>query len=261
MYRILTLLLFSAAIVAAETETVLYSNQPRPLRDLVRQLEQRYGWRITYEEAAVRNLSDLEDASERFKKMGYKPKGPFYVAKSNPISVKIKEPVARHKMKDASPIIDTIKEVLKAYQKAKHPFIFTVMGNGDFFHVIPAAHRDERGKLVEFQPLLNTPVTFPAGKRTVGETVGLVLDQIQQKRGVRIVLGSIPNNVFLNHYAPSSAANTPARRVLIETFEAQNIPIFMAGLRTIRISWAMNYDSNEQTYYFNVHVLPFTKDE
>jgi hypothetical protein len=239
-----------ALTVASGKTKTISSNKPRGIMDILQQLEQTYGWRITYEDPPYESADDLVDAASS----GYKAANPgaaFLIPRPRLITISFEEPTDPKVVADKQAAIDAI--IARAVQNGGGSF--TVLHNGDFSHVFPKAVKKTTGETSTLVPLLDTPVSLPAAMRTVGEAVEAVLSQVSRLRGMSIAEGTIPTNLFRNQTEMTEAHNEKARDVLVRFFEDANGDFLIKGLFPIRVTWHLLYDANEHGYFFNAHVI------
>lgn len=79
---------------------------------------------------------------------------------------------------------------------------------------------------------------------------------MSEKRGLPIVLGTTPTNLFRQTWIFAGAKNEPARNVLSRAFRDINGPRIAKRLDTIALVWGMLYDPTDRQYWFNMHVVP-----
>jgi hypothetical protein len=254
-FSIAVLIAFTVSTSVAATRTIT-STDPRPLSDIARQLEALYAWCITYEEAPRVHPSELEDIATSATKQA-NPNATFLAPKRSNISFQFDEPAL---LSPYSPHLDP--EVVRQRDAAIDDIVrkattgggglFQVIHNGDYSHIIPTAEVDAQGHIQAFQPILSTPVTIPAARRTVQDTVLLVLSQVATQRGFTISEGLFPTNMYLNDTVTFSSENEPARDVLSRLFYTDGL---QWGSLAHRVTWDLWYSANSKGYYFNAHVL------
>ena len=86
--------------------------------------------------------------------------------------------------------------VIAAYNASGNRGNFKLIQCGDYLHVVPTSVLGANGTVQSFQPLLDTPVTFPSKQYSVGIVVSIVMNQVAQTRHIPILEATIPNNLF-----------------------------------------------------------------
>ena len=240
----LALLPFVLALAAAavgDTITISIPAQSRPLLQLAAELEKEYTWRITYEEAPLENSADLvNDATT----------GIHLIARPTAFQASLEEPQDRRSIEEKWKILDK----LVGEDSGPHGKM-TVINNGDYSHIIPATLKNKAGRIVPFEPLLDTRVSFEPAQRSLLETVRLILSQVSRIRGVSIGLGTIPTNLFVQRQQLSDADNEPARDVLMRIFEDASGARQPKGGPPARVTWALLNDISYSGYFFNAHIV------
>jgi hypothetical protein len=131
---------------------VLSTDKPRPVMELVRQLEERYGWRIAYEEAPYENAADLVNVvSPAY--LATHPGATLLIPKPQQLSVTVPA---------GAPVSGAIGSIIDR-ANADRGRSFAVPFNGDFAYIVPRFYRKKDGAAEAFHPIhpmLDTPVTL-----------------------------------------------------------------------------------------------------
>ncbi|MCG3161304.1 MAG: hypothetical protein JMDDDDMK_02455 [Acidobacteria bacterium] len=208
----------AAMIVVRQSEgqqaVKLSVDAPRPMAEAVKQLQEKYGWIITYEDPRLVNESDLLDVTD-----------PNY-RQANPGGKKALDPkggrleisyfVSSATGKPENPRA-LLQMLLNAYATSANPSRFELRQTGQIFHVIPSQVKDVRGRWVRQASILDIPITFPENERSVLETLETITRALSSATQIKVVIGTIPLNLFARHRTTQSTSNTPAREVLIKT--------------------------------------------
>jgi len=218
-------------------------NDPRPMAEAVKQLQEKYGWVITYEDPRLSNESDLlveTDPKHRQDHPGGRraltPKGgtleiSYFVS---PVTGKPENPRA------------LLQALLNAHAASDNPGRFELKQTGQVFHVIPEQVKDIRGRWVHQTSILGIPITFPEKERSVFETLGTITSALSSAAQMRIVIGAIPLNLFVRHRTTQSASSELARDVLIRTLDSTNR----------KFSWRLLHDPGVNMFALNVRSVP-----
>lgn len=254
---VISVLLATAAFGQVAGQSLFSTNKSRPVMELVRQLEGRFGWRITYEEAPYESAADLVNVVSAAYLTAH-PSASFLIPRPQQLSVTVPNtaPVfsAPGTGSAASGLIETAIAGVIAQVNSNGGGAFAVSFSGDFAHVVPTQYRKKDGSTSAFQAILDTPVTLPKAQRTIRETVNLICAQVAAIRGIPINEGTIPTNLY--HEVQSTYAdNESARLVLARVFETASAQHQAMGVPPIRITWDLLYDANDKAYYLNAHAI------
>src|SRR5665213_107913 len=229
------------SMIAAE-RFQLTTRSDHPIGEVCRALEAQFHWRISYEEAPVLDQDDVKN--------GTAPNGvPWLVLRDIPATVDVPietdmPAIARGK---------TLQSILDSYKLNGGRAGFTVTQDGDIIHVMATSVKGVDGKIVTFEPLLDTKVSVVRGRYDLWTLVSTVLNQVSQTRGIPITMAIVNTNLFAQSVVTEEANNEPARDILVRAFEEINGPRYAHNLDPVRLVWYMNYDPNGGIYYFGVH--------
>jgi hypothetical protein len=218
----------------------------KPLLDLCYQLVSKYNWLVTYEEAPVLNPSELHSAVA--------PTGlPMRELNATPVLFDVPQ-IADNSITTKAAILTG---VIHAYNARGNRGAFKLVQSGDYLHVVPTSVLAADGTVESFQPLLDTPVTFPVQQYHVLTVVNWVISQISQKRGVPVVLATYPVNLFAQAIVTEGANEVPARDVLARlSSEINQLPGWRDWYGTpIRLKWDLLYFPTGQNFFLNVGSL------
>jgi len=216
--------------------------QGRPLYEAVKELRQRYGWLITYQDPPYEHPGDMmlrQGAPVR-----------HMVPRQMRISVDYTEP------RDESPEERrrTIEEVVEGFSAAGAGQ-FRVYHSGSFSHVAPVSVRKAVGSVEMLPSMCEVTVSFPPAMRTIDESLSLILQQVSQQIHATIARGAEPANLFLGYAYPSDAENERACDLMVRTFESANPKRVAMGLPMIHVLWAMLYDPTAKEYFYNAAIV------
>jgi hypothetical protein len=237
-------LLFAVGLAHArsgQSESVKISvNDIRPLAAAIFAFEDRFGWVVTYEEAAILYAGDTREArgSTGIRHVGPRG-GPFtfvtsYTADTSPLSL--------------------LERLLQQYSAAGYPGQFDVQSAGTIFHVVLRKRKNARGDLEEYRPLLDAPVTIPKLQRSAGMTIDAILEEVGRTTGAELILGTAPLNLLGEARVEIGATNEAARSVLSRILQATG-PVTATSAAPPKLSWALMCDPSPGPCGFNVYVV------
>lgn len=243
---LLSLTIFVVSAPAAD-DLHMVTKTDQPLREICQALEERFNWRISYEEAPIEPPRAAASTGLRVEIRGA-PKRAFPVS----IDLAAKQSPGGLANREKTDIHGAMDLVLRAYNRSGNLGTFRYVTDDAFIHILAVV--DGFGK--PWTPLLDTTVSIPRGTYVLDGLVTSVLAEIQKKRGIPIVLGTVPMNLFVQSRITEEAREEPARNVLIRAFEEINGPRLAMHLPRQRLTWTLTYNPLDHHYFFNVHGVP-----
>ncbi|MGA8437031.1 MAG: hypothetical protein WB762_32950 [Candidatus Sulfotelmatobacter sp.] len=218
------------------------ANDSRPLAQALEALQQKYGWRVNYEDPQYISKLDLSE-----------PKGPQ--DKSSHPEVQQRVPGGGSFVVEfsAGPTPNTVPDEQKtlqllvdSYNRSGNPGRFELRKDKDtqepVFDVVGTAAHDNQGKIAQQQVLLDSPITMAAQERTFSDTVDLICQNIADKSHVTITLGIHPLGLDRTHVTVGGKELT-ARSYLFRAMESTSR----------KLVWRLLYDPESNSYFLNVH--------
>jgi hypothetical protein len=188
-------------IATAQLKTTLSVDDHRPLQSAAVQLQDRYGWLITYQDPPFAHPDDLENITPPGASAGK-----HMVPRKGTASVTYLEPRTGTIQEQR----ETVDDIVKGFDAAGFGS-FRVYHNGSYSHIVPVAAKRISGSVEGVTSLCDINVSFPPATRTVDETVMLVLSQVSQRIDIPIRHGEVPMNLFLRgRYLPWQRMKTLA---------------------------------------------------
>jgi len=210
-FAIVTILTAAAAVLNAQWPKTIDVNEPRPLWRALDQLETIVGLPINYEDVPYENAADLRDISTR--QSAAAPAFHAIVPRSGHVTAQIP---ALTGTAPASEALADVNLLLRSYRESELPGDFEVEQRAGELYVTAAKVRGADGVMRAVTSPLAAPVTIPETQRTLIETVGAILDGVNQVTGVRIVTGSFP--IWPLPKVSFGASDEPARDALTRLF-------------------------------------------
>ena len=226
---------------------VLSVNDPRPLEAAVLSLIRKYDVSVTYEDPRYEYSGEMRDITDQVNKSSKPPK----VRTIIPIGglLQASYAVSRQSGQLASPA-DAIHAIVDAQNANAMGGRFAVQQSGDTFHIVPTEVRDSNGAWINQQSVLDTRITFSSIDGESAESlVESVLKEVSSVSGQKLLVGLFPIGPTAvgggGYHTKVEAKNEPARDVL------------MSLLHSIspRLTWVLNYDPSDHSYYFNVMTI------
>lgn len=236
-----------AAAYSAETITVLHAH---PLSALALELQKRYGYPVTYEEAPF-DPSKLQ-ADKR-------PNGTTYLS-APVISASFEAPglvlgtavpAALNRVPTGLP--DVLLPLLADFHQADAA-TFTSLFEGGYAHIVPA-NRVVNGAVQPFQPILSTVVTMSVRDSSCSQALNSLLATVGSERGARIVEAIVPIGALMGRNCTLNVQNLPARDVLASILDQAGTAPGHPGPKAL-YSWALLHDPNTDRYFLSTSIVP-----
>jgi hypothetical protein len=218
----------------AAERTVSILNYPRPVLEAASEMSLTYEYDFTYEDPILVYPGDLQERDPPPDNPMWRTRGIMVL---KPGSIRFRVPRDRRERPSGRKLFGAIVQAGIASGRE-----FKVEETDGVFHLIPTFIRDVSGRRVPYPSLLDRPMTFDAGDRTVDDVVRSVVKEITRGTNLDISVGatafSCISNVGVSH-EPSlfscgrspmislGALNRPAREVLTE------------ALRHLGLSWRL----------------------
>jgi len=211
------LVLFAGAASGAlqQDETVtIHVSDARPLASAIKEIEDRYGWVITYEDPRYVDASDVEDVTWRRKDLDFTKK--VLAPRGGPFSFRYPVP-AGVDAPDASALLG---KLLEEYHRTGYPGVFRLARTGSVFHIVPSASRNTLGQLEPWSSPLNARISIANNERTAFDMLEAIAAAVSRSGSVKVGVASAPLNLMMGVRVQGGARNERARSVLLRTLEA-----------------------------------------
>lgn len=213
----------------------------RPLGAAVRELGHRHGWVLTYEDPRFDYPGDQLDVTFSVARSPVPPGRRILIPRGGPFTFTYGP--AENGALDARTTLDAL---VKAYSARGYPGTFRVAESSEALHVLPSSARDNGGRIVSHQSLLDTRISIPFGERTAFEWANDVLSAVRQVTGAGLEFRSMPINLMLRSRLQGEAIYEPARDVLMRT---------LTGATGEKITWHFLYSPHEKKYSLGVFLV------
>lgn len=231
--------------VLQEPKVNLSVQDGRPVAKAITMLEARYGWTITYEDPPYVYAGDIADVTDKVRRdLDKYPKGAaprVLVPKGGELSFDYNVTSQAGLPPDPVVVVQQLLTASARYGK------FRLEKDHGIIHVIPTAIRSISGKWGPTKSVLDTLITLPAKERTGMQTLEAVCAAISNATQMRVVVGTVPLNLFMQHKDHQGAAGQKARQVLVQLFER------MSNGKSL--SWRLLYGPGTKMYVLNIHVV------
>ena len=186
----------------------------RPLAKVIRELENRHGWRVTYEDAPYEYRNDLDDVTDIARRGKVPPGAPRLLVPRNKLFR------FEYDNSSSSRPQDVVTSLLKSYNSAGYGDTFRVIQQAGLYHVVPTRSLDAKGESRDRRSRLDVGVTVDDRERSAYDMLEAVLKQVSVSAGEPVGLGLAPLNLLRSTRVRSGAQNENARDVIVRTLAA-----------------------------------------
>jgi hypothetical protein len=226
-------------------EMKLSVEDPRPVAQAILELQEKYGWVITYEDPLYVHDSEIDDVTLKVRKDldKYKPGEAPKVLVPKGGSLEFKYNVMSDTNLPDNPAM-VVQKLLDAQAASVNGGRFRLETRGQIMHVIPTAIKNSAGVIVSQESVLDAIISLPSGDGTVLQKLRSICTAISRTTNITVKLGTIPTGLLLQHRDQQGAANQRARDILVNTLETIN--------NETKLSWRLLYEPGMKTYYLNI---------
>lgn len=199
----------------SESVAVSVVNQPRPVAFALRQIEEQFGYIVTYEDTAYLHPADIVDLTDIVSRDPKRAKR-ILGMRSGTIVTTVRAP-AGHRSTQVRSVLD---DVLAVSRRNGNTGDFRVIEADGALHVVPISAKGENGSLVPYQSPLEVPVTLEGRDESALQFIHRFTDAVSYRSGRKIRVGVLPLGRFdrtrLRIDAFEETARTVAWRMLKE---------------------------------------------
>jgi len=266
-FGILAALMTAEPVAASPADEIKY-DETRPLMKLTGELEQRYGYLVTYEDAPVPKEALFTEKRRIGPDYSYPVWKPitFHVDARLPVALDAsgsQQPTAsdtQAPLGQIRPLGPTVIDpLIKEYNSSGNPGQFKVIYDQGYAHVVPAGFL-QGGRLVRFEPVLSTLVGVNLQEGSCWDLLNGLVDEIQQARNVQIMIFAAPATPWNPEPCTFNGLghNLPARDVLVRLLDQigqygrNGSPEDRFQLPEERYSWGFVYEPTSETYFLTI---------
>jgi len=232
---------YSKQAVISETagKIRILANDSRPLAQALDALQQKYGWRINYEDPQYVSKLDIAGSSGQHKSPD--SNGEHRVPGGGTFTVEFAADAAPNTAPDEQ---KTLAAIIDSYNRSSNPGRFELRKDRpeQIFDVVGTTAHDDQGRISRQQVVLDLPITLAAEERTFSDTVDLICQKIAEKGHVQISLGVHPLGLDRMKVTVGGKELT-ARAYLFHTIEASGR----------RLCWHLLFDPDSGSFFLNLH--------
>lgn len=247
-------ILFSLSLLAnAQTVTLAtVSNDGRPVDTIIGQIEKLSGIPINYEDLLYANPGDTIDIGGSVSKT---PGAHLIVPRGGVLSVPVVVDSVSGNLIDSLGSANALNGLITAANSS--PIVagrFRIDSYNGVFFVVPTYSRSADNDMAPITAILSTPVDLSGTKQTAFATLRAILNQVSQKTGIEIKIGTIPIKAFAVTETSLAASNQPASYALAGLFDAVSTsggaPPGFQGM-----SYHAFFDPIAKYYALNIHIV------
>jgi hypothetical protein len=195
----------------------IHVSTPRPLASAIEELENRYGWVITYEDPRYVYACDFEDLTLAVRK-DYDLTKRVLVPRGGPFTFRY----AVSPSADAPDGSALLERLLQEYHLTGYPGVFRLIRTGSVFHIVPSESRNTLGQFEPHVSLLSANISITDRDRTAFAMLEAITAAMSRPGSARVGIGTVPVNLLMQVRVQGGARNERARTVLLRTLEATN---------------------------------------
>ncbi len=218
----------------------------RPVAKAIMILEAKYGWVITYEDPRYVHADDIADVTEKVRRDLHKyPRGrapKVLVPKGGALSFDYDDRSQTKLPRDPGVVV---QQLLIAQAASANGGKFRMEKGDNIIHVIPTAIKASSGKLAAHKSVLDAVITLPPKERNGLQALEAVCAAVSKATQTRVMVGTIPLNLFLQHKVEHGARSRKARQALVQLLQNVN--------HGMNLSWQLFYDPGMKIYVLNIH--------
>jgi len=232
---------FSAAALRTQAVTITI-NEPRPLAAVLTQLEDRFGWAVTYEDPLYAHPSEMTDVTATVRRDGDLSKKVF-VPRYGQFTFSY--PASSGANPSRSEQDALLTALLDQYHRSGNDGVFGLARSGDVVHVVPTMAKDASGSLRPYRSILDRNISIPEGSRSALDMLAAIQSAVNAGGDPTVGLASAPTNLLVQTRVQGGATNESARSVLVRTLSATNR----------KLTWRLLCQPARSACLLNVHLV------
>jgi hypothetical protein len=237
---------------ACASPNTITVQDPRPVAKAIEELENRYGWKITYEDPPYIYYSDITDVTVT-------PWPGVPVQNQSQLQLFQHAPAANHRtlvpkggslsftLPPANPDeFGTVEALVKSYNSSHQGIVFAVIQGVGVLHVVPRDATGSFGYHEPVKPVLDTVITVEPKERTALALLEEVCRKISVGTNTDVVVGESPTNMLVQMKTSIGGSRKTARSILDQLILESGAPL----------SWQLFYGpDNPVGYALNIDLV------
>jgi len=250
-----SLMLVAAAASVAQQANVLKITDSRPVLRASKEIEQRYGVSIHYEDLRYDYLQDVEDITDRVltpqQRALANPERRILVPRAKTISIVLAQRSTPVSEPDVATALEAVNAAVAASSDADTTFQVTESSGSIFIAGLRSRDRDGKGRTQV--PVLSTRVTLSSGNSSALESLTSIIKEVSSRSRFRIELGNIPIRLLAASQVNVAVSNEPANLVIDRIFKALPIsPAVSSANGRSTTSYQLLIDPRSRVYALNI---------
>jgi hypothetical protein len=245
-------LVFVAIAGWAQQRVVIHVDDARPLGAAIGKLQDQARIAINYEDAPIQFAGDMVDVTDRVQNPQQRAANPNHrirIPRGGRLSITATVSPGRESMD----VQNALSRLIEAHAAAGYPGSYVLDTKTAIPRVAPSAVRDERGRTVPVQSVLNKVIELPYQERNAYELLKLILEQVGKDQPFKIGVATAPWQMFASRNVTSGGV---AGQTAAEAIDQLFVELSRNGPNdprtTSRMSYQLNYDPGIRWYALNV---------
>jgi hypothetical protein len=259
LVMIASFMLMARTSSAQSTGTLLSFSGGRPMANAVAEIVELSSIPVNYEDVRSESTSDTKDVTDAVMTPEQRALGGssvrLLVPSGGTFSANVLIDAATGRLPDTSSVLSALNALAAAYSSTNLPGKFEVETYNGVFFVHPSEYRDVSGGSVPALPVMKTPISVSGQTRSAAEVLKLIIDQVSERIGIEIKIGSIPIGAFARSQVSISAQNEPANRIVSRLMASVSTYGMAPGDSGRGMSYRLLYDPQLKYYVFNAHAV------
>ena len=227
--------------------TSISVNDGHPVWEIASQLQERYGYAITYEDPRYSNDDDFEDVTVQVRKdlekypPGMAPKVIGMKVRNLTLAVPDSPSISPQEM------AGILQRLVQSQETQGTGGRLRVVETGNQFHIVPTAVRDRSGAWIVQNSILDTPISLPLRGRIPGEMLKAVCEAVDAAAHVQIAI--------VTDFGGGIAAHVPTFAVGADHEPARAVLMRALALVSPNASWVITHDEANK-YFLMITAYP-----
>jgi hypothetical protein len=231
-----------ATISESAGKIQLAANDSRPLTQALDALQQKYGWRVNYEDPQYTSKLDVIEAKGLQDKSSY-PNGPHRVPSGAAFSADLGPvPPANASLDEKK----TLQLLIDSYNRSSNPGRFELREDPteQVFNVVGTSAHDNQGRISPQQVVLDLPISIDAQDRSFSDTIDLICQKVSEKSHITLDFGVHPLGLDQVHVT-AGGKDLAARSILLRALASTGR----------KLCWRLLFDPDSGKYFLNVQLV------
>lgn len=227
---------YGGTIAHHEGSATVEASGARPMDQAVEAVSLEYGWIVDYEDPPYQSNFDVGSIpwpAHPGLKWAVPASGTFESTYTEGVDTWSSSAAERN----------VLEKIVSDYNQSGNPgkFVARELPDGSF-DVIGVALRDDRGNITPISPILDTPISLPAGTYGGMTMLSLITRAVSKAAGIEVDAGA-PVNALARSSVTTGGATMSARSLLCQTVDAA----------AVKLVWELRFDPQTKSYGLAVY--------